>query len=87
MSSSTSVVQAKKPQIATETGRRAPELVPSRKGGSHQAAYVGEGFGPLGGRFAVMDIFPSLLFDASLLLLFLTTSLLIAVILARKALI
>ncbi len=48
---------------------------------------LGEELGPLGEKFAVMDILPSLLFDASLLLLFLTTSLLIAVILARKALI
>lgn len=48
---------------------------------------LGGEIGPLGGSLALMGIFPSLLFDALVLLLFLTVSLLIAVIVARKALI
>ncbi len=48
---------------------------------------LGGELGPLGGSFALMGIFPSLLFDALVLLLFLTASLFIAVIVARKALI
>jgi ABC-2 type transport system permease protein len=48
---------------------------------------LGGELGPLGGGFAVIDISPSLLFDTSVLLLFLAGSLLIAVTLARKALI
>ncbi|MGQ9723179.1 MAG: ABC transporter permease, partial [Candidatus Jordarchaeum sp.] len=48
---------------------------------------LGGELGLLGGEFAMMDILPSLLFDASVLLLFLSVSVLISVILARKALI
>ncbi len=48
---------------------------------------LGGQLGKLGGGFATMDILPSLLFDASVLLLFLSASVLVSVILARRALI
>ena len=48
---------------------------------------LGGELGPLGCGFALVDVFPSLVFDAAVLSLFLVASLLIAVLIARKTLI